>query len=397
MCATSADRRSRRAAGAAAAAGDRPPRRRPRDACSPRATRPAWRRSAARSRPSWPSVSRRRTTCAGSGSRAGSRRTSGTTSCGTSSRRADSASHVRRERSSLLPIAQHLPRRAACARGRVRRRRGTDRRVRRDRRRRPSIAPLGFANAMLAAWRGRGGRGAGAVRLRVERERPRRGEGMGLGGLELGAALLYNGLGPSRRGARRRAAGVRARRRRHVRLVARRARRGRRACRRTRAGRGRARSAERADARGRHRLGARDRGGLTRAAERRRSRRAPVPGVRRAARPHPRRGPPRPRAAPLRRVAAPREPPRGCARPTPRRPRARSAAMGAQAFAERARGELLATGETLRRRAAETRDELTAQEAQVARLARDGHTNPRSGRSSSSARGRSSTTCTRSS
>ena len=49
--------------------------------------------------------------------------------------------------------------------------------------------------------------------------------------------------------------------------------------------------------------------------------------------------------------------------------------MGAQAFAERARGELLATGETLRRRAAETRDELTAQEAQVARLAGDGHTN----------------------
>ena len=49
--------------------------------------------------------------------------------------------------------------------------------------------------------------------------------------------------------------------------------------------------------------------------------------------------------------------------------------MGALAFAERARGELLATGETLRRRAAETRDELTAQEAQVARLAGDGHTN----------------------
>jgi DNA-binding CsgD family transcriptional regulator len=50
-------------------------------------------------------------------------------------------------------------------------------------------------------------------------------------------------------------------------------------------------------------------------------------------------------------------------------------AMGAQAFAERARGELLATGETVRRRAPETLDELTAQEAQVARLARDGHTN----------------------
>ncbi len=49
--------------------------------------------------------------------------------------------------------------------------------------------------------------------------------------------------------------------------------------------------------------------------------------------------------------------------------------MGAAGFAERARGELLATGETLRRRAAETRDELTPQEAQVARLAGDGNTN----------------------
>ena len=43
--------------------------------------------------------------------------------------------------------------------------------------------------------------------------------------------------------------------------------------------------------------------------------------------------------------------------------------MGAEAFAERARRELLATGETVRKRAAETRDALTAQEAQVARLA----------------------------
>jgi len=53
--------------------------------------------------------------------------------------------------------------------------------------------------------------------------------------------------------------------------------------------------------------------------------------------------------------------------------------MGAQAFAERARGELLATGETVRRRTVETLDKLTAQEAQVARLARDGHTNPEIG------------------
>jgi ATP/maltotriose-dependent transcriptional regulator MalT len=53
--------------------------------------------------------------------------------------------------------------------------------------------------------------------------------------------------------------------------------------------------------------------------------------------------------------------------------------MGIEAFAERARRELLATGETVRKRAPETRDELTAQEAQIARLARDGLSNPEIG------------------
>ena len=48
-------------------------------------------------------------------------------------------------------------------------------------------------------------------------------------------------------------------------------------------------------------------------------------------------------------------------------------------FAERARTELLATGETLRKRTVETRDGLTAQEVQNARLARDGCTNPEVG------------------
>ena len=54
-------------------------------------------------------------------------------------------------------------------------------------------------------------------------------------------------------------------------------------------------------------------------------------------------------------------------------------AMGIEAFAERARRELLATGETARKRTAETSGELTAQEAQVARLARDGLSNPEIG------------------
>jgi DNA-binding CsgD family transcriptional regulator len=50
-------------------------------------------------------------------------------------------------------------------------------------------------------------------------------------------------------------------------------------------------------------------------------------------------------------------------------------AMGAEAFAARAGRELLATGETARKRSAETRDELTAQEFQIAKFARDGLSN----------------------
>jgi ATP/maltotriose-dependent transcriptional regulator MalT len=49
--------------------------------------------------------------------------------------------------------------------------------------------------------------------------------------------------------------------------------------------------------------------------------------------------------------------------------------LGAEAFAERTERELLATGERVRRRCVETRAELTAQEAQIARLARDGLSN----------------------
>jgi DNA-binding CsgD family transcriptional regulator len=51
-------------------------------------------------------------------------------------------------------------------------------------------------------------------------------------------------------------------------------------------------------------------------------------------------------------------------------------AIGMQAFAERARRELLAAGGTARRRAVTARVELTAQEAQIARLAADGLSNP---------------------
>ena len=49
--------------------------------------------------------------------------------------------------------------------------------------------------------------------------------------------------------------------------------------------------------------------------------------------------------------------------------------MGIEAFAERARRELLATGDTVRKRTVETVSELTAQEAHIARLAAGGRTN----------------------
>jgi DNA-binding CsgD family transcriptional regulator len=55
------------------------------------------------------------------------------------------------------------------------------------------------------------------------------------------------------------------------------------------------------------------------------------------------------------------------------------AAMGVEAFAERARNELAATGETVRKRAVQTVSTLTPQEASIARLVQDGRTNPEIG------------------
>jgi ATP/maltotriose-dependent transcriptional regulator MalT len=53
--------------------------------------------------------------------------------------------------------------------------------------------------------------------------------------------------------------------------------------------------------------------------------------------------------------------------------------MGMEAFAERARRELIATGETVRKRSADARDSLTPQEEQIAQLVRDGLSNPEIG------------------
>jgi len=54
-------------------------------------------------------------------------------------------------------------------------------------------------------------------------------------------------------------------------------------------------------------------------------------------------------------------------------------AMGIEAFMPRTERELAATGERARKRTPDTREDLTAQEAQVARLARDGLSNPEIG------------------
>jgi DNA-binding CsgD family transcriptional regulator len=53
--------------------------------------------------------------------------------------------------------------------------------------------------------------------------------------------------------------------------------------------------------------------------------------------------------------------------------------MGAAGFADRAQRELLATGEKVRKRRDDTRNDLTPQELQIARLARDGRSNPEIG------------------
>jgi DNA-binding CsgD family transcriptional regulator len=53
--------------------------------------------------------------------------------------------------------------------------------------------------------------------------------------------------------------------------------------------------------------------------------------------------------------------------------------MGMEAFAERARRELVATGETVRNRTAETLDDLTPQELEIAQRAAGGQTNPEIG------------------
>jgi DNA-binding CsgD family transcriptional regulator len=94
--------------------------------------------------------------------------------------------------------------------------------------------------------------------------------------------------------------------------------------------------------------------------------------------PHPRRRASGPSPPALRGMDAPGEPPDRRPGPAAHRQRHFRAHRG-RGVAERTRRELLATGVTVRRHAVGTLDELTAQEVQIARLARDGHTNPEIG------------------
>ena len=195
------------------------------------------------------------------------------------------------------------------------------------------------------------------------------------------AAVLYNGLG--RYDAAREAARAAFEHRDHVGVRAvrrRRARRGGVADRRHGAARGRARLDVGAHAGDPHRLGAGDRGAGARASERRAT---PTREYRESIerlQPHaPARG------ARARRICSTAS---GCAARAAGSTRASSCASRTRrcsarwartAFAERARHELLATGETVRKRTDDTRDELTPQEEHIARLALDGRTNPEIG------------------
>ena len=133
-----------------------------------------------------------------------------------------------------------------------------------------------------------------------------------------------------------------------------------------------------ADPRGRDRVRARHRGALARADERRRAGRGPLPRGDRTARPY---------ANALEVARAHllygewlrRENRRVDAREQLRSAHELFSSMGADGFAERAARELLATGGKARKRTPDTRGELTAQEAQIAQLAREGYSNPEIG------------------
>jgi DNA-binding CsgD family transcriptional regulator len=237
------------------------------------------------------------------------------------------------------------------------------------------MAPLKYAALLLAAWRGREAEALDLIGA-ARREATARGEGMGLGVVEWATALLYNGLG-------RYADALAA---------------ARRACEHDDVGMFAWSQVELIEASAR--TGAPDPAALARLSERARASGTDwALGIEAGSRALLADGT---RAEPLYREAIERlERSRGVVhlararllygewlrrghRRVDAREQLRAAhddfsRIGAEGFAERARGELQATGETVRKRRDDTRDDLTPQELQIARLAREGLSNPEIG------------------
>ena len=242
-----------------------------------------------------------------------------------------------------------------------------------------------YAALGLAALRGRQAEASALIEATV-RDVARRGEGIGMAVAEWANAVLHNGLGryPEAMGAAQRALcyqeypGV------HypgvanwaaAELIEAAARSGM-----TETAADDLPLDRRDDQRQRHQLGARRRGAFARAADRRRGGRGPVPGLDHAPGPEPRPRGTRPRPPAVRGMAAPAAPPRRRARAAAHRPRhARGDGHGGvrRAGPARAAGHRGDRPQAHRRRGSD--EELTAQEAQIARLARDGLSNPEIG------------------
>ena len=237
--------------------------------------------------------------------------------------------------------------------------------------------PVLYTEMLLTAWRGQEALTVELIERETRRgERARRWAGSRTSRLRgRGAPQRAR---PSRCRARGRAGGLRARPPRLHGVRRPRAGRGGLADRRDRAAGGRARAARRAPPHDAKRLGARDR--RPRARARRRgaeAERCHRESIQRLARTRPR--PELARSQLLYGEWLRREGRRVDAREQLRVAREVFMAMGAEGFAERARHELLATGEKVRRRSDDTRDDLTPQEQHIARLAGDGLTNPEIG------------------
>ena len=197
--------------GRRAAAGGRDPRarrsapRRPGGCCSPRATRPACRCSAARSSAFRRRGRRQRGGAALALARVPRRRSDcGTTSWDVLATRAGPSSPATPARSAVLPARAHLPRSArtsspasfGAAASLIEEADAVNAR-------RPAASSRRYGALALAAWRGRRSRGAGADRGRRRETRRAAGEGIGAGSLDWATRGALQRPRPLRGGARR--------------------------------------------------------------------------------------------------------------------------------------------------------------------------------------------------